>query len=1051
MISFVLIGILSCCFAFAQEERTLKGNVVDQNGEPVVGAVVFIKGTTNGTSTDSNGAFKMFIPAGEIQIETHCIGYKTDERLITAKESNVNITLREEAMNLDEVVVVGYGEFSRKSITSAIAKLDGDELADLPASSLNETLKGKIAGLHIVQTDNTPGGGFSMKIRGGSSITNGNEPLVYVDGVERSMSTIDPNDVASIEVLKDAASSAVYGARGSNGVILVTTKKGGYERPVRVTFEAKVAYQEPETKRDFLNAEEYISILRPAVAISQSPTWNFNSGWSASSGNSGSSIYSTRYYNEGDVLPAGWKTMVDPIDNTKMLMFCDTDWQSIMFRPAFWQNYYIGIDGGGKNVRYSGSASYVDDQGIGLATGYKKFSVKSNAEAKIGKKLTATLNMSYQYTDQDAYANQRDAISRGLSATPTQITYFEDGTPAQGYNNTSQTPIYYTYYSDNTDVRQYLTLNGGLKLDILPGWTANVSGSMFNLLTDQTTFLRANMYDSSRPATSYHSSTMRLKMDAYTQYQHTWADSHNFNAMVGYSYQNRMFKSMEATGSGGSSDKISTINASSLTTGTSTGNQDVQIGFFGRVNYDYKSRYLLTLVARYDASSKFMKANRWGFFPGISGGWIVTEEPFMKDVNWLDYLKARVSYGLTGNNNIGINDAQGNYNATYVYNGNAAIRGTAMPNENLFWETTKQLDLGIEFGVLDNRIYLSADYYDKYTTNLLYDMHLPNTSGYSSVTTNMGTVRFWGWEFDLTTKNIDRKDFSWESKLIMNFNKNIVVKLPDNGMDRNRTSAGGYTMYSNGDGTYFGGLAEGEPLYRFYGYKAIDIYQTDEEAAQAPYDELARGYNYKDGTIVAGRKFAGDYNWADRNGDNRITKGQDLFCLGVTEPVMTGGFNNSFRFKDFSLNIYLDYAVGHSIYDDSLGRYFYATFSCNYALSSYVKDCWKKPGDVTRWAKFWANDSGAGQDNFNRMSNIFTYRGDYLCVREISLSYNVPKNFCKKLHMDGLQITLSGNNLHYFTAVKGISPEIGTASTYDSGYANYPPARRISLGLKLTF
>ena len=285
MISFFLIGILSCCVAFAQGQRTVKGKVVDQNGEPVVGAVVFIKGTTNGTATELDGSFTMSVPAGDTSVEAHCIGYKTAEYLISANVSNVNITIKEDVMNLEEVVVVGYGEFSRKSITSAIAKLDGDELADLPASSLNETLKGKIAGLHIVQTDNTPGGGFSMKIRGGSSITNGNEPLVYVDGVERSMSTIDPNDVASIEVLKDAASSAVYGARGSNGVILVTTKKGGYDRPLKVTFEAKVAYQEPETQRDFLNAEEYISILRPAVAISQSPTWNFNSGWSASTGN----------------------------------------------------------------------------------------------------------------------------------------------------------------------------------------------------------------------------------------------------------------------------------------------------------------------------------------------------------------------------------------------------------------------------------------------------------------------------------------------------------------------------------------------------------------------------------------------------------------------------------------------------------------------------------------------------------------------------------------------------------------------------------------------
>ena len=966
-------------------------------------------------------------------------------------EIQVTVTLNEEAINLDEVVFVGYGEFSRRKITSSVAKVNGEVLRDKPISNALEGLKGAVAGLKVVQTNNTPGGGFSMKIRGGSSITNSNEPLVYVDGVERGMATVDPNDIASIDVLKDAASTAIYGSRGSNGVILITTNRGSYNRAPEITFEATVACQAPETERSFLNAEDYINVLRPAIAQSQNPKWNTASGYSASSGNTGSSIYSTRYYNEGDTLPAGWKTMADPLDPTKTLMFCDTDWQSLMFRPSMWQNYRVGLTGGSDRVRYNAGVGYTDDQGIGIATGYKRFNFKSTADVKINKFITATIGAEYQRTSSDAYASQRDAISRGLSAVPTQIAYYDDGTPAIGYNSTSQTPLYYTYYRDASNIGQNLSLDGALNVTLAKGLTANVAGSFYNTEAKSSSFMRSNYYSTAREATSTWSQTNRLKFDAYTQYEHTFCEKHNFNAMLGYTYQNRYYEYLSGTGTGSSSDKLSTLDASSETTATSTSNQDVQLGFFGRLNYDYASKYLFTAVARYDASSKFVKQNRWGLFPGMSAGWVASEEDFLKDVSWLSYLKARVSYGQTGNNGIGINDAMGQYNASYIYDGNAAIRGTVMANANLTWETTTQLDLGLEVGLWDNRVYFSGDYYNKITENMLFDESLPNTTGFGSVTTNLGKVRFWGWEFELTTKNIQTRDFAWESKLTFSYDRNVVVELPDNGMEKNRTAVSGYPIYSNGDGTYFGGLAEGEPLYRFYGYKALGIYQNAEEAAAAPFDQLARGFDYVSGTTVKGRKFAGDYNWADRNGDNIITQNQDLFCLGVTEAPVHGGISNTLTWHDFSLDVYLDYALGHSIYDESYARYFYATFSTNYALAEAVKECWQKEGDVTRYAKFWANDSGAGQDNFNRVSNVFTYKGDYLCIRQVALNYRVPQKFLNNFGVKGLTLSIGGNNLYYFTAVKGISPEIGTASTYSSSYYNYPPTRRISFTAKLSF
>jgi TonB-linked SusC/RagA family outer membrane protein len=1056
-LSFMVLLFCSIGTLSAQQKSTLNGSVSDRNGNPLAGATVVLQGTMGGTITSENGNFSIQIPStGESTLDVSYIGYLNKTVNVNAATGQVEVTLEESVMNLDEIVVVGYGEFSRREITSAHAKISGEDIQNIPVSSPAEGLKGKIAGLTITQTDNTPGGGFSMKIRGGSSISRSNSPLVIVDGVERDLTSINSNDIKSIDVLKDAASMAIYGARGSNGVILVTTNKGGFNQKLKVTFEANVARQDAATLREFLNGEEYLTVMRTAAYEGEkggpgASSYLEKSGYSFSIGNSGTSIYSPRVLAEGDIAPKGWKTMIDPITGQN-ITYCDTDWQSLLFRPAMWQNYYVGATGGNENIRYNGSAGYTKDGGIGLGTDYSRFTFTSNTEAKITKWLSFATDVNYQYLDSQGYANQRDVISRGLSATPVQIVYYEDGTPAPGYNASSQTPIFYDEYTDNSAITQKLALAGTFRFNLLKGWTANVQGSWYNQNARQTSFTKANMYSNSRESTLAEQVTQRRKLDAYTQYKITVADNHNFDVMAGYAYLNYRYNSFSGSGTGSPSDKLPELGSSSETTSTSSSQEWTELGFFGRFNYDYKKRYLLTVTFRADAASRFATENRWGYFPGMSAGWIASEEEWFPKIKQVNYLKLRASYGATGNNNITVNNAYGSYTSANTYDGATAMLAATMPNRNIRWETSTQLDIGFETGLFNDRIYLSVDYYNKLSKDLLYDMSLPNTTGFSSVMTNLGKVRFWGWEIDLSTRNIVTKDFTWSSKFILSTNKNVVVSLPENGYDRNRTAISSTPMYTNGDGTYFGGIAEGEPLYRFYGYKAIGIYQTDQEAASAPYDQLARGYSHTDGTTKQGRKFAGDYNWADRNNDGIITQGQDMFCLGVTEPTVTGGFGNTFTYKNFSLNIYLDYALGHSIHDTSLARYFYCTFTGNYALSKDVLDCWSAPGQSTRWAKFWFNDSGAGQDNFNRTSNVFTYKGDYLCLRDISLSYTLPKSFCKKLGIDGVQLTLSGNTLYYFTKVpKGISPEIGTASTYDSDYHNYPPTRKISIGAKLTF
>ena len=1047
-----LVALGAGVIPMAAQTRALQGIVLDTSGEGIIGAGIIVKGTSIGTVANDLGEFSLNIPAGPAVLDVSGLGYETTTVRVDPGQNYVRIVLTENALMMDEVVVVGYGEQTRRSITSAISKLGGEALQNAPISTLGEGLKGKIAGLRVVQTNNTPGGAFSYTVRGGSSINGSNSPLVLVDGVERDFSTLNADDIASIEVLKDAASCAIYGSRASNGIILVSTKRGGYNKAPTITFETNWAYQNTETEIDFLGAEDYIRVTRQAVAEyldvpsrAKAAMDYLTGATSAGVGNKPGGMYSTRYLGEGESVPEGYQTMSDPLDSEKTIIFKETDWQHLMYRPALWQSSYISADGGSERVRYKASLGYTTDNGVAISTGYDRTNLKANLDAKVTKDLTASVGVDFARTNTEAYENQRNTISRSLANPPTMNAYYDDGTPVEGYNATSQTPLFYNEYYDRNNVKDYLSLIAGLKWVILPGLTANAQGSFYEYTSKQTQFIRANVFDATRKSSWSQSSTERKKFDAYVQYDKTVADDHFFSLMGGYSYQYRNAESVKVAGTGGTSDKITTMNGSSTFEAddiSSTITKESNIGFFGRLNYDYKGRYLFTATFREDGSSKFTGANRWGFFPGVSGGWIVSEEPWFSGKGPVSFLKLRASYGSTGNSGgVGEYDAYGGFGASYIYNGKAGIKPTDMPNENLKWETTTQLDLGFELALVKSRIYISADYYNKLTHDLLYEQKLPNTTGFSTIWTNLGAVRFWGYDLEFTTHNIQKKNFNWDTKITFGYNKNIVVSLPENGIEKNRTSG-----IAAGDGTFFGGIAEGEPLYRFYGPVAIGILQNEEDVENAYYDALSR-------LPSKGKKRLGDYEWKDRNNDGQITTA-DQFELGVTVPPFTGGMSNDFRLKNWTLSIYVDWAVGHSIYDGSFARYFYSTYTCNYALAKDVLKCWKQEGDKTKYARFYANDSAWGNDNFNRDQtgsfSVFTYKGDYLCLRDVTLQYSLPEKILRKAKIKGVTLSLSGNNLKYFTAVKGITPEVGTSQTY-GGYNNYPPIRRINMGAKVTF
>lgn len=1052
---------------FAQT-RSVSGKVSDNAGAPLGGVIVYVMGGTENSITDDQGNYSISAKLGETLLFS-LIGY-TDQQVTVANQSVINVTLLEDKdFFLDETVVVGYGSQTKRTITQAITKVKGEEMQNIPVASVGDALKGKVAGARIYTTDFTPGADPTILIRGGSTINGTSSPLVLIDGIERSLSGINPADIESIEILKDAASSAIYGSRASNGVVLVTTKSGTKARAPRVTFDATVAYQAPESQLKYLNSEEFLYFQRTRYknVINNSGSAHLSAdNYAFSSGNSKESQYSTRYLGAGESVPEGYKSMADPIDPSKTLIFQDNDWISQSFAPAWWQNYYVSIDGGSENVNYMASVGYTNDQGVVAGTDYDRLSARAAVDAKVAKNLKLKGSVDFQQTNTDIIDNQYNVISRGLLTPPTQKFYYDcgvnEGLPTKSYNASSYSPLFYQYYVDDNQIKTMAGVNGSAEWDILPCLKAVAQASTyFDVMTTEY-FYGKTAYNGNRPANTSTTTNQRNKFEAYLNFSKDFG-KHALSAMAGYSYQNYNYFYSAAAVQGASTDVIHTLNAgSTYTNATSTKEREVGIGYFGRINYDFAKKYLLTLTARYDGSSRFLQGSQWGFFPGASAGWVISEEPWFNIKN-VNNLKLRVSYGLTGNNYVGYYDAVGKFGLTTNYNGNAAITTSAMPNGNLTWESTRQLDAGFDIGLFDNRITAGFDYYDKLTDNLIFDKTLPNTSGYSSVKTNIGQVRFYGIDFELNSRNIVTKDFTWTTKFVWSWNDNVVVSLPDNGLPNHAIGAKVVAM-ADGTTQYIGGTQEGQRLGNFYGYEVDHLIKTDAQAKAAPYHSNSRGYDWvngywavntgnpdKDKTASAGKVTIGDWCYKDYNGDGIVNGTDACFYRGNILPKHTGGMGNTFTFKNFVFDIYLDWALGYQTYNGLQGQILKNIFAGNANLTDWVYKCWDPQTNPDSEFMMY---KGCDADDLNKnvqVNQYFIQNNDYLCIRDVSISYNLACPALQKAHISNLAFTLAGNNLVYFSEIKGINPELGSSNTYNTGFRTYPPIRKISFGIKATF
>lgn len=1029
---------------------SISGKVTDAEGLPVISAVVAVKNNTIATTTDQNGNFKLICPRGS-QITIRSVGY-TDQIFKVNESQEYSIVLLESTILLDEMVVIGYGTSTKREVTSAISQVKSADLNKVVNTTLSGALKGRTTGLRVFNTSGAPGAQASITIRGGSSINKSNDALVLIDGMPGSISSVNPQDVESIEVLKDATSTAIYGSRSSNGIILITTKSG---KEGKLTVNANLSYgfQNASQKISRLNSEEYLMLMRPALA--RSPYTNLlGAVHPAGTGNRDNSSFSTQFLAEGESVPAGRLSMPDPIDPTKTLVFEDNSIQDQVFAGGSIINAYVGVSGGSDKTKYMLSLGYLGDEGYTPNRSWNNLTLRSNTAYKLSDNLILTSNLLLLRTISNPYASEPEIFSRGIHLAPTIRGSMVDGTIPPGKDKNYQNPMYLisNILNKRLDLRGSAKL--GLEWKILKELTAKAEAFYEGSYNHRDMFEKKNIYNNLRPARYYGNINQTQQYDFSLNYNNVFNADHKLSGVFGASYLNYNLFNYSTFANGSSRDDLTTLNSSSIYESSSSAReQETLNSLFGRVSYNYKMKVLLSGTLRADASSKFADTDRWGYFPAVSAGYILSEEAFMKDnVQWLSLLKLRTSYGLTGNNSVGRYSYQGVWQPTDPYLGEVSFIPSSMPNSALTWENTKQLDVGFEFGVLKNRINFDFDYYSKITDNLLFTDKLPNTSGFGNIERNVGKVKFWGYEFNLNANIVKNRDFRWDFNGNISYNINKVLKLPDNGNEFNRLGGLMYTGIGNSTKSGVGGIAEGERLYGIVGYKVSNILDSNEAAAQAMYDERAGGYDPVTKTFLKGRKIAGDYEWFDRNEDGRITP-DDQYVIGYLVPTVTGGLSTTFKLKGFELYFGFDYALGHSIYDRQISLINSGMQNGYLTPTREVLSFWKESGDAanTKFARFDVEDgNNNGQWNHYRTSDMNVYKGDYLSFREFKLGYSLPNSIIKSMKISNFQVYFSGQNLYTFTAYSGYVTEYSGASR-NLGDGNFPLARIWSIGLNTTF
>lgn len=1084
----------------------VSGKVTDASGKPLAGVSIIEKGSANGTSSGSKGDYNITVPPDATLIFT-MQGMESQEIKVRGR-STIDVTMIVNEVQLNEVVV-GYSVQKQREVTASVSKLDPKQMNNVSNPNPIQAVQGKIAGLSVPIVSGQPGiGASNIIIRGGTKLnvygsSNGNSggvptggvnnssPLVIIDGVFRSLDDINPEDIQSFQVMKDAASTAIYGARGANGVIVITTKTGRYNSKPTVTFNYHHTWETPSRSYHYLSAKDYLTLARTTVFNTSDPLPKDNllnnGGFSAGTtvytqpGQYGNAINLTALYDnivqvEGqdyvnNLLTHGWQTMDDPINPGVKLLFADNNYQNLIWNTGNTDDYNVGVNGGGEHANYNVSLGYVDQGGTFVGTNYKRYNALGNFGFKVSNNFKLTAMINYDNELPNYVQAYQDELTRGTRLTPLIRIFKDDGTPTTG-ELLSARNRFHTLKYDHTNVStEHLVSRLAGDLTIVSGlhFRPSVSYLMqdYQYLFHRDAFPDPIQFKTQREKDESTDNFRQLMVDQILQYDYNLNEDHHFSILGGFNYTREVHNIIKIGSQRATNDYISTIveppvttiNGQTVSNVTSFGtsiNETRSASYFGQLNYNYQGKYLFSGALRYDGFSNFAPQNKYALFPSVSAGWNVSEEKFWKS-KIVNYLKLRASWGTAGSNDLSLTDTYGDYSAT-TYAQNPGVLRRNISNPNLKWESTETTDAAFDASFLKDRVTLSVDFYNKLTENRIASKPLPSEAPFSSITYNNGTLQNKGVEIALGGTPINGKNFRWNANFTFAYNRQMIVKLPDNGRDKNRQ--GGTIVYDPATKSEkeVGGYAEGERPFGIWGYKVVGVFSTDAEAA-------AWNANEKDlmasplGKQVG--KHAGDYQFADLNHDGVIDTKDEVF-LGYRSPDIIGGMQNTFTYKQFSLRFNVDYATGFIIENGALARSLGQGRAFNEGAPSEAlgNDIWQKPGDVgKKYARFSFADYDYGQRNYLRTSPIGTNngygsdvstmatKGNFLAIREIYISYALSRNWIRKIHASDLTVYASVYNVGYITAYKGLNPE--TYTGFDDG--GYPRPRQFSLGGTLKF
>lgn len=1039
----IVLLLLLCGFAInklhAQQGLTLiNGTVTDEEGETLVGVYVRIKeDNKRGVASDKDGKFSIRAKNTETLIFT-LVGYQ-QRQILVKNLGKAAVKLKPDPTSLNEVVIIGYGQVNKQDLTGSVGQVKVEEITKAPVTSFEEALAGRVAGVQVTSNSGQPGDDINITIRGGNSITQSNAPLYVVDGFpieDFNANSINPDEIESISVLKDASATAIYGTRGANGVIILETKKGKVGKP-QVSYNGFVGLHQATKKMDLMNPYEFVKYQLERDFTEMSIT----------------------YLTKPNLTLEDYKN-ADPID-----------WQDNLFTNGWVQNHSLSLRGGTAQTKYAVSGNFVDQNGVIINSGLSRQQFRVVLDQAINKNLKFSLNASYardknygqtvasQANSANAYATYLMYRVWGYRPLNTGgVDLFEDLFDEDISNESILVinPIVSTKNEIRQQTRNTLNFNGGITYDFLKDFRLNIRGGFNSRLTRNENFNNSKTYRGVLTANNLNG----VNGSIYNQNLNDWVNEntltykkkinrdHSFDILVGATVQGNNF---DENGFFSTNVPREELGLRALQYGipktvSSSARANTLLSFLGRANYNYKSKYLFTVSFRADGSSKFSENNRWAYFPSGAFAWNLNKEKFMKNLKFISNTKLRLSYGVTGNNRI--NDFSRLQSLDildyYATNGGAplyAILPDNLGNADITWEKTSQFDAGLELGLFKDRINLTVDAYHKVTDDLLLNANIGTHNGYNTLYKNIGKIQNRGLEFTLTTVNVRNKKFSWTTDFNISFNRNKVLELTDG--QSSLLSSVSFTGTFNGTSLYIAKV--GQPVASFYGVVWAGNYQYEDFIKRADGTYLLRGDVPTNGNARNVIQ-PGDIKYVDQNGDG-VVNDLDMVVMGRALPIHTGGFNNNFSYKNFSLSVFMQWSYGNDIMNANR-----IVLEGNYAnrpnlnqFASYTNR-WTPENQNNVYHRI--NGSGPGGVYSTRTMED----GSFLRLKTVQLAYTLPKKLIK--NFSSLQIYASAQNLITWSNYTGLDPEVSTKNsilTPGFDYSAYARNRIFTMGLKIAF